>query len=1171
MSRLPFDARMMIATLILVTSASTPVQSQAIDRPDDEAHQTTLGPPVNYLMDIKPILVRRCYACHGPDPSTRSGSLRLDERTSATRLRDGYQVIKPGQSDESELLARIASTDPADQMPPEGPRLTEEEIDIVRRWIDQGSPYQEHWSFKPVNNPPLPRGFEPHSQPVRDPVDQFVFAKLDAAGIQGSGDAPPAQQLRRLSIDLTGLPPDEKDVLAFEADPSDVRWSELVEQYLDDPAFGERWGRHWLDLVRYAETCGHEFDYPIHDAWKYRDYVIRALNDGVPYDQFVREHIAGDLIAPRIDPESGVNQAVLATGFWHLHQAVHGPVDVRQDEIERIDNQIDVMTKTFMSLTVSCARCHDHKFDPITQADYYGLSGILRSSRRSRTYLDPGNEIAASRAEVVRMLAQMEPIVSDTAHLADRARSLPEILNPLRDALVDRNTPGAIQSETLFEGFEGDDFGRWEPSGNAFSRGPQKIATVREPFRAHFGSGSGMVNTCDDRPGGNGDRDTGSLLSPEFTIAHPEIVFRMSGGRDSRHTCVQLVVDEEVVHSAHGRDDVILREIRWDVDAYQGQSGRIQIIDTDSGAWGHVVVDDIRFRVIPGSSKAMNRTIGQLAEETGLSTDDVTRWLSALHDDTITDHAHPLQRWAIKPISRLNGPPPDEIHSNEIGAANWRNEGHAWPRKSGARLDSGQFGGRFQGTLRSNAFTLNHDWVLIRARGEGTIRITVNGFMMNQFNPLLFEGLIQTIDGPWRVVKMHVGAYAGEYAWIELIDDSDGALEVDWIAFDDSEEASIAQADPPDPSWGDRKVRKWLIRNGLVNHLPESVAGHAKALEAQQAELNERNSEVAAPMRALALRDGNVLEDSILIRGNHTTPGTPTRRALVEAVCGTLEIRSEGSGRLELAEQILGVENPLTARVAVNRIWQQLFGRGIVQTSDDFGALGSMPTHPNLLDHMATDFARDWSIKRMIGRIVRSSTYRRSSTATDETVFEKDPTNDLLARARIRRLDAEAIRDSALFIAGKLDDRRHGPSVPVHLTSFMTGRGRPAASGPVDGAGRRSIYLEVRRNFPSPLLAVFDRPVPTTTNGRRNESNVPAQALAMMNDEFIHQMAAAWGMRAEQHGDLDRIWRRAFARPPTPDELELCTAFLEERAEDEDSWTQLCHALMNTKEFIYLH
>ena len=1139
--------------------------------PADAAHERLLGDPVDYLADVKPILVRRCYACHGPDADSRKADLRLDDRGDAIRSRDGYSILAPGRSHESEIMLRIDPEDPGDRMPPEGEPLSAEEIEIIRRWVDQGAGYDRHWSFEPVRRVEAPKVADRHEHLVRDPIDRFIHARLDEVGIEPSGDATPATQLRRLAFDLTGLPPDPEDVIAFELDPSDEHWDRLVANHLDSPEFGERWGRHWLDLVRYAETCGHEFDYPIHDAWRYRDYVIRAMNDDVPYDRLLREHLAGDLLDARIDPETGINQSVLGTGFYHLHQAVHAPVDVRLDELDRVDNQIDVISKTFLGLTVSCARCHDHKFDPITQADYYGLAGYLRSSRRSRTYLDPGGLLELRRSELEDLQRRRQPLLRAAADRADD-EMLTRTLSILRDGLVEPGTPGSVPTERVFEDFENPDFLDWTAEGTAFSRGPQTAETIRESFRPHVIS-ERMVNTCDDRPGGSGDADIGTLTSPPFLIDEPVIVFAMSGGRHEGRTCVELLVDDRVVRTASGRSDAVLRETHWDVSEFKGRTGRIRIADRHSGAWGHVVVDDIRFRRIPGCSSALALSIEELADLTSLTVNAVVLWIEALHDPTIEQVGHPLHEWSVA-ASKESEPHvhPALLLDDGSGRSGWFDEGHAWPRDPTPRLDSGLLDPRFQGTLRSKTFTILHDHLLIRARGRGTIRLSVDGFMMNQFNPLLFEGFKQDIDDSrWRVIVMNMAAYSGERAWIELIDDGDGSLEVDWIAFDDDPSARQSSEVDPKPTWDERDVTRWLVANELLDSLPPGARPYAEALIEDQRLVRSIAPDLPRPERALAMHDGDADEERILIRGDHRSPGAIAPRGLVAEISGGHRVDAPGSGRVELADALLDDSNPLTARVAVNRIWHHLTGRGIVPTTDDFGALGAMPSHPDLLDHLATDFSIDWSIKRLIGRVVRSSTYRRSSSSVDPLVQTIDPANDLLSHGRIRRLQGEAIRDAALSISGRLDPSLHGRSVPIHLTDFMTGRGRPGRSGSVDGEGRRSIYLEIRRNFPVPFLAVFDLPIPTTTIGRRNVSNVPAQSLAMMNDPFIHEMSRLWGERSFQHGDVALLWREAFAREATPEESRAAAAFIAGGGGTEATWTELCHALLNTKEFTHLN
>lgn len=1140
------------------------------DVPNDEMHQRALGPPVDYLSEIKPILVRRCYSCHGPDGETREAHLRLDQRADATHPRYGdFGVIVPGDAEQSELLARIRSDDDELRMPPDGEPLTQNQIELIERWIQQGAPYAEHWSFEEITDPPVPSIADRDQQLVRDPIDLFVLARLEENGLHAAGDAPPAVQLRRLSYDLTGLPPAYDDIVQFERNPTDDMWNRFVDQYLASENYGERWARHWLDLVRYAETYGHEFDYPIYEAWRYRDYVIRALNADVPYDEFLTEHIAGDLVPPRVDPETGMNEAVLATGFWHLHQGVHGPVDVRLDELDRVDNQIDVFSKAFLGLTVSCARCHDHKFDPISQADYYGLAGYLKSSRRNQTYIDPHGQIEVARETIRQAHADFAATLAEAKNRAVDSE-LEDLLTVLARSIAEDNTGGSFSTEVMFEDFESGDFAGWVVEGNAFKRGAQDIDSVRDPFKPY--TKSRCVNTCDDRPGGDGDDGTGTLTSPTFVIEYPVLRFALSGGKFPGETCLDLLIDGTVVDSVHGQNDVVLREIEWDVSEWLGKEAQIQIVDTRTGGWGHIVVDDIRFGMIPGFSNALTSSVEAIQRETGLSQDGVHRWLGVIHDRPNRERP-----WDV-PLEV--GPEPEQVFDDGSGSEYWFSDGHAWPDGPHPRLSSGLDDDRFKGILRSRTFPLTHEYVIFRLRGRGTIRVVVNGFIMDQFNPLLFEGLKQDINASdWEVRLVDVSSYTGQRAWIELIDDTDGMLEVDWIAFDDRVDARVASSTSLDDpvSWSDDEVARWLTRHNLYEHLPSSALAYGRALSAKSSLGFQTVKQIPRVYRALALQDGLGEDEFVLIRGNHGTPDQIAPRKFIEALSVPMEDGGQGSRRDRLANAVTAESNPLTSRVMVNRLWHHLMGQGIVHTTDDFGALGAMPTHPYLLDHLATDFSKDYSIKRMIKRIVQSSTYRRSSTPIDESVVEVDPNNNLLAMGRVRRLQGEAIRDAMLQIAGRLDSQRYGRPVPIHLTPFMTGRGRPGRTGPLDGAGRRSIYLEVRRNFPIPFLAVFDLPIPTTTIGKRNVSNVPAQALAIMNDPFVHEMSHAWATKFKktQHhvtaDELSLLWHEALSREPSPTELEFAQRFLEEQGGGDDALTALCHAIFNTKEFTYLN
>ncbi|MFB3133750.1 MAG: DUF1549 domain-containing protein [Rhodothermales bacterium] len=357
----------------------SPTSEARVDLPDE----------VDFNYHIRPILSNNCFVCHGPDVSTREADLRLDTREHATaRREEGGRAIVPGNARRSLLIQRITAADPEERMPPReaNKTLSPRDIALLKRWIEQGAEYKKHWSLIPPTRPEVPPA--PDDEQTATDIDRFILAELDARGLMPAPSASRAALIRRLSYILTGLPPSPEEVRAFVEDLAPDAYSTLVDRLLASPHFGERWARHWMDLVRYADSKGHEFDFTIDGTWRYRDYLIRAFNADVPYDQFVTEHLAGDILeAPRRHPEEGFNESVLGTVFIGMGEGKHSPVDVRIDEAERIDNIIDVTTKTFQGLTVACARCHDHKFDPIPTTDYYALYSIIESTRFAPTPL----------------------------------------------------------------------------------------------------------------------------------------------------------------------------------------------------------------------------------------------------------------------------------------------------------------------------------------------------------------------------------------------------------------------------------------------------------------------------------------------------------------------------------------------------------------------------------------------------------------------------------------------------------------------------------------------------------------------------------------------------------------------------------------------------------------
>jgi len=899
--------------------------------------------PVDYGRDIRPILAARCFTCHGPDASTRKAGLRLDDPHEAKAPRpDGTFAIAAGDPERSGILARIFTHDPDLRMPPSGNPLTAAEGELLRRWIAEGAPYREAWSWLPI---------APHDPPeVRDaawpldPLDRFTLARLEAAELAPAPRADPRTLLRRVSFDLVGLPPEPEELDRFAADPSPAALAREVDRLLAHPGFGEKWGRHWLDLVRYAETYGHEFDYPIPHAWRYRDAVIRAFNADLPYDRFVREHLAGDLLEPRIDPATGLDEARILTGFWWLSQGTHAPVDVAADEAERIENQIDTLAKTFLGLTVACARCHDHKFDPITQRDYYGLSAHLKRSRRTVVELDPHGEIAAARAT-----ARSERVAFEARFPVD---------------------PDAVAADTD----PPPGLGGW-------------LVDFAEPLPPGFvASGAAFARTLDERPR--------------------------------------------------------------------------------------------------------------------------------------------LERRG------------DRLVAAPVGVATSRAAGEA-----------------FAGSLRSPSFPIERRHLHQRIRGRGTVRVIVDGYHLDEHNPLLFEGYRRSIDRPdgFGIETWDLSRSLGRRAYLEWTDPGPGSLEIDWILATDDPAPPASPAPEPERAFG----------------TPDDAAALA-ALDARPA---------PEPARALAIEDGTPWSEFIHRRGSTRELGEEVAPGLVASL-DPAGVAAPGD-RLDLAARLADPTHPLVARVMANRVWHHLFGRGIVSSVDDFGALGTPPSDPALLDHLADRFRRDWSVKGLVRSIVLSATYAMSARG-DPAGDERDPLNEIPHRAALRRLEAEALRDAMLALAGRLDPVVGGPGVPTHLRPSMDGRGRPAESGPLDGAGRRSVYLEVRRNFPDPLLAAFDLPIPTATVGRRHRSNVPGQALALLNAPFVREMARAWGERiAAEEGPVEarvsRMSERAFGRPARAAELLACVDFLDADARarglerpDPEAWAGLALVFLNAKEFLFL-
>jgi cytochrome c553 len=981
---------------------------------------------------VRPVLVARCFECHSAEAEKIKGGLRLDSRAMVLKGGDTGPAVVPGKPKESLLVDAIHYGE-LYQMPPKS-KLPAEEIAALTKWVEMGAPWgegsgfgvqgsgeefnlakrkAEHWCWQPIKSvaPPSVK----NEGWIKQPLDRFILARLEEKGLSPALPADERTLVRRAYFDLVGLPPGEEERERRGQGDKEGAYEALVDRLLASPHFGERWGRHWLDLVRYAESRGHEFDYDIPNAFEYRDYVIRALNADVPYHQFVMEHVAGDLVKqPRWNAREGFNESIIGTGFWYLGEWCHSPVDIRKDECERVDNMIDVFSKTFLGVTVACARCHDHKFDAISQRDYYALAGYLQSSSYRLARFETWQDDKRIAAELAELGAAYRPKVAAAVAkvLRPKVGELAERLAANAAGLVDEL--GVMQSD-LRGGQVIVDYGRadaqaWMADGPTFEFVP-----------------AGQIVLNDD------------AAAPLEVAAY---------GAARRNLAWDDLGHAKVSENDPARLNGWLRA---------GRTLKTPTFTLNSG-YVHYLIEGVGHVYAAVDSHVMiNGPLhAELLKETGGSSDLPTRWIT-----------HDLSRYVGHRVHLEFSPKEEE------------------------------------------------DFRVLMVV-EGAERPAAPARRPNQ--------LVERIG----TTAVHGSQMERVAACRELIESTLDLLAADRIATDvqASDRAAVAN---------------WIISQAKLDEQPvreivDLVAACAGARE-KVMQTARKDSRLC-----MAMWEGTPVDENLLIRGNHKTVGPVVGRRGLEALQRS-EVggqKSERGSRLDLARELVERNNPLVSRVIVNRVWQHLMGRGIVPSVDNFGVLGQQPTHPELLDYLAEEFVRDgWSIKRLVRRIMVSSAYRQRSEVRDQKSEGADPQNLLFHRQNLKRLEGEVLRDAILAVSGRLDRAMHGPSVPVYLTPFMQGRGRPRESGPLDGAGRRSIYVAVRRNFLSPMMLAYDTPIPFSTVGSRNVSNVPAQALILMNDPFVAEQSRNWArtlltdVTASPADRIRRMYLAAMYREPT--------------------------------------
>jgi hypothetical protein len=899
--------------------------------------------PIDFVRDVRPIFEAHCYDCHSGD--TRKSGLRLDVKAAALKGGDhhGPDII-PGKAAESPLIQFLTTTNKDELMPPKGGPLSGEEIAILTRWIAEGAVWpdgvdavtlddpKDHWSFKPVKF--SAKSFQ-FSEGEVNPIDQFIDAKLAEHGLHRSQPADPVTWLRRVTFDLTGLPPTPDEVADFGKQGD---YKAVVERLLASPRYGERWGQHWLDVVRYADTHGFEVNTERPNAWPYRDYVIQSFNADTPYDQFIREQIAGDAFGKDAATGFLVTASVLLPG--QIGKDEPSKRLARQDSLDEI---VMNLGQTFLGLSVGCARCHDHKFDPISAKDYYAMqafvAGVEYADRDLRT-----PEAEAARAEVTRL----------TARQAEIDKALAAFV-PLAKSGVERPMINARENADRFA--------------------PVKAKRVR------------------------------------FTI--------------QATTNLEPCLDELEVFNTGGVN-VALET----AGAKRQASGSIGVAERHELRF----LNDGRY----GNSRS---------------------WMG-----------------------------------NEIGKG----------------------------------------WVEIEFVKEETIERVVWGRdREGKFKDRL------AID-----YRIEIGDSAGQWT---LVADSGDRKKFD--------------------SAGDKAVEKFSL-NGLTPDEAERAAPLLREKAANEAKIKSANN--AQKVFAGKFREPDKIQ--LLHRGDPEQPGDLVVPAVLSSF-GDLALpveTPEQKRRLALADWIADAENPLTARVMVNRIWQGHFGRGLVPTPSDFGNNGMPPSHPELLDWLAGEFVRSgWSVKHLHRLIVKSETYRQSSSA-NPAAASKDADNQLLWRFPTRRLEAEVIRDSILAVSGRLDLKMFGVGY-----NLFDQRGGLSGFNPVEsptGEGlRRMIYAHKVRREPEAVFGAFDCPDAGQSTAVRRESTTPIQALNLFNSRFTLDQADAFASRVKTEAGNDpdaqirRAFRLALQRDPEPEELTEISAVVAEHG-----LAVLARALFNSNEFLFL-
>lgn len=996
--------------------------------------------------DIRPILAENCFACHGPDPGSRKARLRLDTEAGFFEDRGEGPTVVKGKPLNSPLFKRIVSKDETEIMPPPDSHksLKPEQIELVRQWIEQGAPWQPHWSLLKPERAALPT--VKNTKWVKNPIDNFILARLEAAGLQPAPEADRYTLARRVALDLTGLPPSSEDVRAFAADKSPDAYEKLVDRLIASPQYGEHRGRYWLDAARYADTHGLHFD-NYREMWPYRDWVIKAINKNQPFDQFTVEQIAGDLL-----PNPTQDQ-LIATGFQRCNMTTNEGGTIEAENLANYAN--DRVTTTgwvYLGLTTNCAACHDHKFDPITAKDFYSLAAFYRNT--TQTGLD-GN-VKDGRGPVMT-------VITDEKDLA-RSKELPELIQQAKSSANERKKAATADYDKWIAGAKAGDF-----------KVPSDQLQVNVAFNEGTGEEVGGFTTADAKPA----------------------KFKATG-------TVEWKADGKL-----GAAPVIKTGTTFDL----GNAGDFEKDQSFSyGAWVKA----------PGGQSA--GIIARMDEENSFRGWD-------LWEQDKNFAAHFISKWPENAMKIATADSPLKPGQWQHVFVTYNGNGKA----SGAKI----YVDGVEAKIKVEADKL-----------EGTMRTTVPLRVGQRSKGSIFDG--------------------GQVQDVRVYNRKLDAAEVKALADNMALQALIAL--PDDKRTAPQKQTLFNYYLATQDEPFRQANKLAADLEAEKTTIQGKY-----PITHIQMEKPNsVPMANILFRGQYDQPREKVE-ADIPAAIGALPPGAP-KNRLGLAQWLVSNDNPLTARVTVNRFWQEIFGTGIVRTSEDLGIMGEAPTHPELLDWMAVEFRESgWDMKRLFKMMVMSNAYRQSALTTP-LKREKDRDNRLLSRGPRFRMDAEMVRDYAVAASGEMSLKMGGRSVkpynPDGLWDVVGMAGsdtRKYVRDKGEGLYRRSVYTFWKRMSPPANLEIFNAPNREESCVRRERTNTPLQALVSMNDPQFVEAARNLAQKALAAGDnddktLDFVAERLLCRPLKAEERKILKTGLQVMSAEYEAKPDDAKAFINVGE-----